>query len=544
MKKIGKCLLIGLSVSIVSLSISTPFVAISDDSDDLQSVEYRTGNILDSDEKILEVADYYEVIDASSQEEQTEQLRYPTSVDLSTSVYFPPIGYQGAYGSCSAFSTTYYQFTYEANKLNNIVTTSDNAYSPQWMYNMINGGADWGSSVADAYLVLKHQGALKQSTVPYSPVFPDFSWSNDTTALIEALKTRVSSQYTMSINVNNSSISNVNDNRINQIKNKLSNGKILVANGLSSGGLSNWTFKNISNPGMTNEVAACYSVAPPSNVTENAHSMTIVGYNDDIMCDINGDGVISNCEKGALKMANSWGNTWKNSGYVWVMYDALNKTSAINNFYVANRVPAFDRNEEGYNKFYYVNVSNKTINLVGLLTVDLSKRYGWDMRTGYYNFDTLSYSWDQVRFPIDLRKNENSSFTGTIVLDYLDCDNSIPDCLETYWGVSLTNQTSSNQNSAFSYKIVDDKENVVKNFGTIFTSVNSGQTAYSAQAVYLLYGDVNFDHQVNVADAYLIQGYDAGVQDFSNVQLVLADANQDGVINIADVTYILMGGGS
>ena len=45
---------------------------------------------------------------------------YPSKVDLSTSKYFPAIGSQGGVGSCTAFSTVYYQFTYEANKLNDI----------------------------------------------------------------------------------------------------------------------------------------------------------------------------------------------------------------------------------------------------------------------------------------------------------------------------------------------------------------------------------------------------------------------------------------
>ena len=42
----------------------------------------------------------------------------PSSVNLSTSNYFPPIRSQQG-GSCAAWATTYYQFTYEAARLNN-----------------------------------------------------------------------------------------------------------------------------------------------------------------------------------------------------------------------------------------------------------------------------------------------------------------------------------------------------------------------------------------------------------------------------------------
>ena len=92
----------------------------------------------------------------------------PSAVDLSTSKYFPKIGSQGYIGSCASWATTYYQFTYEANKLNNITTTEDNSYSPRWTYNFVNSGYDNGSTVIENYEILKNQGAVKLSDYPYS----------------------------------------------------------------------------------------------------------------------------------------------------------------------------------------------------------------------------------------------------------------------------------------------------------------------------------------------------------------------------------------
>jgi len=63
----------------------------------------------------------------------------PTSCDLSTNAdkkYLPPIGNQGGIGSCVAWATTYYQYSYAANKLNGINSTSSTAYSPSWTYNL------------------------------------------------------------------------------------------------------------------------------------------------------------------------------------------------------------------------------------------------------------------------------------------------------------------------------------------------------------------------------------------------------------------------
>ena len=66
----------------------------------------------------------------------------PSSVDLSTSKYFPPIGNQGVgFGSCVAWATTYYKFTYEFNKLRDTdANTNSNIFSPAWSWNYCNKG--------------------------------------------------------------------------------------------------------------------------------------------------------------------------------------------------------------------------------------------------------------------------------------------------------------------------------------------------------------------------------------------------------------------
>ena len=46
--------------------------------------------------------------------------------------------------------------------------------------------------------------------------------------------------------------------------------------------------------------------------------MTLVGYNDNIWVDINHDGKIQTGEKGAFKIANSWGADYEggNNGFI------------------------------------------------------------------------------------------------------------------------------------------------------------------------------------------------------------------------------------
>jgi PKD repeat protein len=54
-----------------------------------------------------------------------------------------------------------------------------------------------------------------------------------------------------------------------------------------------------------------------------------VGYNDNIWVDINKNGVVDPGEKGAFKIANSWGSSWGESGFMWMAYDALKSPSAV-----------------------------------------------------------------------------------------------------------------------------------------------------------------------------------------------------------------------
>src|SRR4029079_6118567 len=111
------------------------------------------------------------------------------------------------------------------------------------------------------------------------------------------------------------------DAGLGQVKQLLVNGYVLnFATYVYS-----WNWKAIGNdPSTTADDAfvgkqCAYSV----NGASGGHSMTIVGFNDDIWVDINGDGLITPNEKGALRIANSWGTGWGESGFCWLAYDAI-----------------------------------------------------------------------------------------------------------------------------------------------------------------------------------------------------------------------------
>ncbi|WP_297466394.1 C1 family peptidase [Thermococcus sp.] len=83
-------------------------------------------------------------------------------------VYLPPIGDQGYVGSCNAWSSTYYVWTYMLNwwRNNPFPTNPHDIMNPTFTYNLINGGEDQGSFPEDAMNLISTIGAVPESDFP------------------------------------------------------------------------------------------------------------------------------------------------------------------------------------------------------------------------------------------------------------------------------------------------------------------------------------------------------------------------------------------
>jgi PKD repeat protein/C1A family cysteine protease len=244
----------------------------------------------------------------------------PASVDNSTLKYFPPIRSQGSLPSCGVFSGTYYAMTHMHALARNLdAKTGGDAYrfSPKWTYNMVNGGEQVGSWYYWAYDIGKKHGVATWAEFPYDSDYR--SWCMNATAWRNAIDKRFD-QYGYVDNTNQ-------DTGIDQVKQLLNNGYVLNIPTY----ISSWQYKTIGNDPSTSEDDAyvgkqiCYWV----NGTAGYHGMTVVGYNDTIWVDINGNGAVDAGEKGAFRIANSWGTGWGESGFVWMAYDALKNPSAV-----------------------------------------------------------------------------------------------------------------------------------------------------------------------------------------------------------------------
>ena len=118
------------------------------------------------------------------------------------------------------------------------------------------------------------------------------------------------------------------DSGIQMVKEMLLNGYILNFPTY----INSWQWKTISNdPSATtaDDAFVGKKCAYWVNGTAGYHAMTVVGYNDDIWVDINGNGYVDAGEKGAFRIANSWGTGWQEDGFAWMAYDALKNPSAV-----------------------------------------------------------------------------------------------------------------------------------------------------------------------------------------------------------------------
>jgi len=253
----------------------------------------------------------------------------PGSVDNSQLKYFPPIGDQAQLGSCAAFSTTYYTMSHMVALARNLDAKNggdDLHYSPKWTYNIINGGGDFGAYITDAYQVQLDHGAATWKDFPYvgtpTPAQNYLGWCTDPAVWRKAINVRMNQAgYVDSVDTNTG---------LTALKSLLANGYICNYSTF----IEDWQYQKITaEPGSTdnNPYIGQYACHYATSGYNGSHAMTVVGYNDNLWIDVNGNGQVDTGEKGAFLIANNWSTSWGNNGFMWVSYDALQATSAVTN---------------------------------------------------------------------------------------------------------------------------------------------------------------------------------------------------------------------
>ncbi len=224
----------------------------------------------------------------------------PVAVDNSATEWFPPIGNQGAEGSCTCWATTYYTKTFQEAHEHGWALTPDTIFSPDFVYHLINGGKDGGSWYWDAIDLMANIGAASWTNMPYR-AYDSTTWPSES-AWREAPLYR--NEYYFFIDV-------TTDQGIGDLKNFIGSPNLAVI------GVNANKYELLSGEDLW--------TSDTYTTTSINHSNTIVGYDDNFGPYIE-DGVT---KYGAFKVANSWGisTSWENvpDGFYWISYACLKK---------------------------------------------------------------------------------------------------------------------------------------------------------------------------------------------------------------------------
>lgn len=372
------------------------------------------------------------------------------SIDNSQLPGFPSIEHQGFLSSCVSFAVGYYQLTHMAalqegwnNKEKYVYTTK---FSPRFLYNMTNGGQDNGVVPTTNFNMLRTHGCVFWSEFPYDRYGHYTEWCLNTDAWRNAIRYRITPVSYVYANPMDPT------SDLDLIKALLNNGYVLTF----GTHISSWIFANNNDDPATTlddvfagEISATYAL----DTNEGGHYMTIVGYNDHIWNDINGNGEVDAGEKGAFKIANSWSTTWANDGFVWVAYDGVGATSLVQGGVTSGRHQIMDY------VYYYDVLPDYTPRIVAEFTISHKERNHMIISLGIGNsaVNTPDTAWTPEGLSLDggplAFDGTTTEIPGTFVLDFTDLISFTGE--EKRYFLGLENIDNKNALSLFSYKIIN-----------------------------------------------------------------------------------------
>ena len=393
----------------------------------------------------------------------------PGAVDNSTLAAFPPIRTQGSLGSCVPFSINYYQLTHNLGLIlgwNNKSTDNTTKFSPKWSYNMINGGANNGAYFTDAYRILELHGCATWDQVPYDSNY--LEWCLEPAVWRAAISYRTESvQYVSSVNT---------DAGLDQLKSLLNNGYVSIFGTY----IHSWQVTSAGDDPATaaDDGLAGDRIVYWMNGTEGGHSMTFVGYNDTVWVDVNGNGVVDSGEKGALRVANSWGDRWEDGGFIWMAYDALRDVSAVSGGPSSGRIGTLQSD-----RAYHLPVrADYAPQVLAEFTINHGSRNELRMNLGVSDTSrtTPSVNWfpgaiyyDGGPFAFD---GSAAAVNGTFVFDFTDI---VPEGNGLRWYVGMYDSASGDPAALYDFTLID-----VANGDILVQSAAVPQTADGGEQTY------------------------------------------------------------
>jgi len=203
------------------------------------------------------------------------------AADVDLSPLFPTPGDQGTIGSCTGWAVAYACKSYHENIEREWgVNNKEHIFSPSFIYNQINGGADGGAPIESAVNVVIQKGCASLAAMPYTQ---NLTTQPSRDAYNEALQYKAKS------------FARVDFTNLDAVKEILSRGNPVIIGMMIYENFYNYTGGVLTTTG---------------GALLGGHAMCVVGYDDN---------------KKAFKIINSWTTYWGEGGYGWIGYDLFKK---------------------------------------------------------------------------------------------------------------------------------------------------------------------------------------------------------------------------
>ena len=243
------------------------------------------------------------------------EVALPASVDNTSLKYFPEVFNQGSNNSCSQASGVRYVYTYEVNRLlDRDASDPANVFCYHFTWNFLNEGENQGSHAFLGYDLMKECGALNMVQMPdqaYSYA-QQTQWLSGYQTYIDAMSYRVDSYSKINLKTRDG---------LDRLRRYLYD----HGDGSASGGVvtisyktDDWGYKSYNGPHSTD-----ISWIVTKEGVDGPHAITVVGYDDTVEYDFNGNGVIDGDERGALIFITSWGDFWGSDGRCYLPYSVV-----------------------------------------------------------------------------------------------------------------------------------------------------------------------------------------------------------------------------
>ncbi len=359
----------------------------------------------------------------------------PSAYDITSK--YPPIGDQGAYGTCVAWAVGYNMKTalnaIDLNYSSSELASTSRQFSPKDLFlsidNQVKGADCNGTNFEPALDVLINRGIATLATAPYQSL-GDCSQAPNSTWTSEAANNKIANYREIAVDVNT-------------IKSYLADNRPIVFGARLGDNFMTWN---------SDDVLSFHSGF--SNVGQHAyHAMALSGYDD-------GKG-----PNGAFKVVNSWGGNWSNSGYIWVDYNFFAGGEFCFAAFVASNIQGeidpdnpVDPNINGTADLVpWVNYDNihpdagydltyrqASYNAYNIGDQNIEANKDWSLLYMFYN------AYDAEDYGIILYDYYSDDFGNPGEFDYW-YDND--EALIAYW-----NHTDVPPNSSIAYELVGDEE--------------------------------------------------------------------------------------